>query len=94
MAVLHEELKLDLNADCAEFCPFPSHEDLLAVGTYQLDEQEQQRHGRLYLYSITQPQRLTSTQLATLDCAGACAPMFVVTAFSAGYAREHWRALV
>ena len=72
MAVLHEERKLELNADCAEFCPTPGRQDLLAVGTYQLDEQEQQRHGRLYLFRVMQAQRLSSTQLAVLDCAGAC----------------------
>ena len=71
MAVLHEERKLELNADCAEFCPFPGHQDLLAVGTYQLDEQKQQRHGRLHLFRNVQHQRLSSTQVATLDCAGA-----------------------
>lgn len=89
MAVLHEERKLELNADCAEFCPYTGHEDLLAVGTYQLDEQEQQRHGRLYLFRIMQHQQLSSTQLAVLDCAGACPPVTFASATNAGYSYGH-----
>ena len=46
--LLHEQV-LPLNADCAEFCPFDSHEQLLAVGSYQLDEASQERHGRYTL---------------------------------------------
>lgn len=91
MAVLHEERKLELNADCAEFCPFPGHQDLLAVGTYQLDEQEQLRHGRLYLFRVMQPQRLSSTELAVLECAGACPPVTSLNAIGAGYLYGHWQ---
>ncbi len=46
MAILHEERTLDLHADSAEWCPQPGSQDYLAVGTYQLDEASNQRHGR------------------------------------------------
>jgi diphthamide biosynthesis protein 7 len=54
-ATLHNSLFLDLNACSAEFCPSPSHTDLLAIGTYQLQDKEQDEHhgeriGRLHLY--------------------------------------------
>jgi hypothetical protein len=53
---LYEERILDLNADCCEFCPGPPH-DLLAVGTYALDESTRQRNGQLLVYHlITHPQ--------------------------------------
>jgi len=37
---------LDLNADAAEWCPTPGHRSLLAVGTYQLQEELGKRVGR------------------------------------------------
>lgn len=40
------ERKLDLEADCAEFCPFEGSQDTLAVGTYHLNEENQSRFGR------------------------------------------------
>ena len=43
---------LPLNADCAEFCPSSGLEDLLAVGTYQLDSQTQRRDGCLHLFAL------------------------------------------
>lgn len=46
MAVLHQELTLDLNADSAEWCPNANFTDVLAVGTYQLDESTNARNGR------------------------------------------------
>ena len=54
---LHDSLFLELNACSAEFCPSPSHPDLLAIGTYQLQDKEQDEHhgeriGRMYLYNI------------------------------------------
>lgn len=42
---------LDLNADCCEFCPVENLEEILAVGTYQLEESSQNRIGKLYVYS-------------------------------------------
>jgi hypothetical protein len=77
MAQCHQELLLDLNADCAEFCPTQGHHEWLAVGTYQLDEATSIRHGRLYLYSLQQQQQQQEKvwqpqlqQLATLDVPG------------------------
>jgi hypothetical protein len=81
MAECHQELLLDLNADCAEFCTTQRHHHWLSVGTYQLDEASSTRHGRLYLYSLQQQQqqqqpeqdRLRQPQLqqiATLDVPG------------------------
>lgn len=71
---LLQELILDLNTDVAEFCPGPpSHQQLLAIGTYQLDEASQQRHGRLHLYSLSGDSSDCGSQThltlaATLDC--------------------------
>ena len=52
MASLLHSITLDLNPDSTEFCPWPGHHALLAVGTYQLDEASQQRLGRLHLYQM------------------------------------------
>lgn len=52
MPTLHQELILDINTDCAEFCPDPAQPDLLAVGTYQLDEATSTRAGVLHIYSL------------------------------------------
>ena len=46
MSILHHEQTLDLNADSAEWCPTTGSKDCLAVGTYQLDESNNQRDGR------------------------------------------------
>jgi diphthamide biosynthesis protein 7 len=47
------------SADSTEFCPFQDHANYLAVGTYQLtDEQQKQvrvRKGKTYLFDVTQP---------------------------------------
>ncbi len=67
MAVLHQELLLDLNADCVEFCPSPDQPDLLAVGTYQLDEATNTRVGQLYLYGL---QGLAADETLRLHLAG------------------------
>lgn len=45
-----------LSADSVEWCPNPGHENLLAVGTYQVQKDEaqefsdDQRFGRIYLF--------------------------------------------
>lgn len=43
--IIHSAI-LDYSADCAEFCPVPGLNRLLALGTYQLLEAEQRRVGR------------------------------------------------
>lgn len=50
---LYSEIKLDLHADVADWNRNQGCEDLLAVGTYQLDEATQIRHGALYTYTTT-----------------------------------------
>jgi hypothetical protein len=73
MAVLYYEALTEFNADCAEFCPFDPFTELLAVGTYQLDEDSGRRHGKLYLYSLQQQQQAESHVLqeeATMDMPG------------------------
>lgn len=52
MQELHQEVTLGLNADSTEFCPVEGLQNLLAVGTYELDETSQTRHGLLYLYKL------------------------------------------
>jgi len=49
-------LKFDtkLYADIVEFCPFPQHQDLVCIGTYQLNEETKQREGGIYLFSTSQ----------------------------------------
>lgn len=71
--VCHQKIALDLNADCAEFCPYDGYHNWLAVGTYQLDESSSTRQGRLYLYSTVAPHGAEGPQLrlrATLDLPG------------------------
>lgn len=65
---LHHEVITTLNADCAEFCPWTPHQDWLAVGTYQLDEADSSRYGRLYLYRMqcTLSPRLQQTASADM----------------------------
>lgn len=46
------EVRLDLHADVTDWNPNEGFEELLAVGTYQLDETTQVRHGALYTYSL------------------------------------------
>ena len=53
MALLDARV-LGLHADCVEFCPNSSGNNLLAAGTYELNEQTQHRAGRLYLYGVQQ----------------------------------------
>lgn len=47
----HYEIKLDLHADVADWNRNEGREELLAVGTYELDETTQMRHGALYTFS-------------------------------------------
>jgi hypothetical protein len=49
---LHQELILDINTDVAEFCTCQNYYNLLAVGTYELNEATRERHGRLHMYSL------------------------------------------
>lgn len=48
----HEDLTLELHADVADWNPNVGFRRLLAVGTYELDEGTQSRHGRLYTYEL------------------------------------------
>jgi hypothetical protein len=65
MAKLHQEVTLPLNADCTEFCPVIGNQDVLAVGTYQLNEATQQRDGCLLAYKVvTGP---TGSHLSLID---------------------------
>lgn len=47
----HYEIILDLHADVADWNRNQGCEGMLAVGTYQLDETTQVRHGALYTFS-------------------------------------------
>lgn len=53
MACLYQESVLTVNADSTEFCPLQGLHNMLAVGTYQLDEKTQDRHGLLHLYAMS-----------------------------------------
>lgn len=53
MAYLYQEKVLTVNADSTEFCPLQDFAHLLAVGTYELDESTQTRHGLLHLYTLS-----------------------------------------
>lgn len=47
------------SADSTEFCPFENHAQYLAVGTYQLTDEQQEnvriRKGKTYLFDVTKP---------------------------------------
>jgi hypothetical protein len=82
MAILHEERTLDLHADSAEWCPQPGSQDYLAVGTYQLDEASNQRHGRwavitVCMLSIAQEAARLQTQISR--CPPACCRLYLFT---------------
>lgn len=74
MAMLHQEVTLDLNADSAEWCPNVHFTDILAVGTYQLDESRNTRNGRLYAFAAHKPggsdAKWQLHRRAQLDCSG------------------------
>lgn len=52
-AVLHQEITLDLNADVTEWCPVLHYHNILAAGTYELNEETKTREGLLYLYTLS-----------------------------------------
>lgn len=52
LATTHAAHTLELNADSTEFCPIQGYEDILAVGTYQLQEELQERIGQLLIYKL------------------------------------------
>jgi hypothetical protein len=52
LEMLRVERKLALCADVAEFCPTAPWQDVLAVGTYQLEEDASTRRGILYLLQV------------------------------------------
>ena len=67
----HALRTLPLNADCAEFCINQQHRDVLAAGSYQLDEGTQQRAGSIHLYRLSLEQPLpVLTDLSTLGLPG------------------------
>eukprot|EP00879_Flechtneria_rotunda_P013070 GHRR01013650.1.p1 GENE.GHRR01013650.1~~GHRR01013650.1.p1 ORF type:complete len:411 (+),score=102.83 GHRR01013650.1:717-1949(+) len=66
----HQEVLLDLNTDCVEFCPLHGNHQWLAVGTYQLDEATKLRNGRLYLYQLQHEGLPQLVEQAKLDVAG------------------------
>ena len=49
---VHQETTLAVNADSTEFCPLYTLQHILAVGTYELEEKTQTRHGELCLYYL------------------------------------------
>lgn len=61
---LHQETTLAVNADSTEFCPLDRLQHVLAVGTYELDEKTQTRHGNLYMYYLKQASATSSGQNA------------------------------
>jgi hypothetical protein len=65
---LCQELLLELNTDCLEFCQLQDSTWRLAVGTYQLDEATGIRHGRLHMFSVQQGPTLHLD--STLDVPG------------------------
>lgn len=64
---IHSEA-LDLNADCAEFCPIPGLTHLLALGTYELVEESNQRVGRAYLRVLRRDSADGPPTSSTLGC--------------------------
>lgn len=64
---------LAFNADVTEFCPTAGCDDVLAVGTYQLDEATQTREGRLYIFRVSGhalEDNLALEELVAIDLAG------------------------
>ena len=49
---VHQEATLAVNADSTEFCPLDTLQQILAVGTYELEEETQTRHGELCIYRL------------------------------------------
>lgn len=51
---IYREIKLGLHADVAHWNANAGFEDLLVVGTYELDESVQQRLGTLYTFRVSE----------------------------------------
>lgn len=51
-STVHQEATLAVNADSTEFCPLDTLQQILAVGTYELDEETQTRYGELCVYRL------------------------------------------
>lgn len=49
---VHQKATLAVNADSTEFCPLDTLQQILAVGTYELEEETQTRHGELCVYRL------------------------------------------
>lgn len=52
MSTTHASVTLDLDADIVEFCQHDSFPEVLAVGTYTLQESTKERIGKLYLFEV------------------------------------------
>mmetsp|Transcript_29785 Transcript_29785/g.41130 ORF Transcript_29785/g.41130 Transcript_29785/m.41130 type:complete len:380 (-) Transcript_29785:89-1228(-) len=48
----YDSITLDLDTDVVEFCPQPFYQDLLAVGTYALDDTTRSRYGKIHMYQM------------------------------------------
>lgn len=48
MQSVHAVVDTELTADAVETCPVPGRGHVVAVGTYQLDEETRQKRGRVY----------------------------------------------
>lgn len=61
----HQVITLDLHSNIVDWCPTKGHYDKLVVGTYQLDEATQLRHGRIYAYQLLEgsPQLAVGSQV-------------------------------
>lgn len=70
--LLHAET-LEHGADSAEFCPHPSLQHVLAVGTYQLLEERQERVGQCLLYALQQQDEHEEEACGSSDRMGAAA---------------------
>jgi diphthamide biosynthesis protein 7 len=73
------EVRLDLHADVADWNPNPGKERLLAVGTYELDEATQVRHGMMTTYAVqgSLAAGATSTTLEPADERPSCTSLEV-----------------
>lgn len=61
-STVHQETTLAVNADSTEFCPLDTRQHVLAVGTYELEEKTQTRHGELYVYHLKRASAKSSDQ--------------------------------
>lgn len=60
------------NTDVVAWCPASQHTDLLAVGTYQLDESSGLRSGHAYMYRV----RPEGPEVLQLEAEAGCAGVF------------------